>query len=77
VPKLLSPLSRELHSIRRKLDNHLTTRRPLTEGEVKRMVEMLGLMQAEAEVLENRPTVEVSAKALDLARRLEAAGIVP
>ncbi|MGO4124937.1 hypothetical protein AB4Z01_11060 [Inquilinus sp. YAF38] len=75
--KLLSPLSRELHSMRRKLDTRLSSRQPLSEAEVKRMIELLGSMEIEAAALESRPTVAVSEKTLDLARRLEAAGIVP
>ena len=75
--KLLSPLSRELHSMRRTLDTRLTTRQPLREAEVKRMIELLGIMEVEAVALESRPTIEVSERTIDLARRLEAAGIVP
>jgi hypothetical protein len=63
--------------MRRTLDIRLTTRQPLREAEVKRMIELLGMMEVEAVALESRPTVEVSEKTLDLARRLEVAGIVP
>jgi hypothetical protein len=63
--------------MRRVLDTRLETRMPLTVLDVERMVRTLQAMETAAIELEGRPTVMVSEKTLDLARRLEAAGIVP
>jgi hypothetical protein len=59
------------------LDTRLETRMPLTIADVERMVKTLQAMETAAIELEGRPTVNVSERTLDLARRLQAAGIVP
>jgi len=77
MSRLVTLLSSELHVMRRVLDTRLETRMPLTVADVERMVKTLQSMETAAIELEARPTVMVSEKTLDLARRLEAAGIVP
>ncbi|KGM35735.1 hypothetical protein [Inquilinus limosus] len=59
------------------LDTRLETRMPLTIADVERMVKTLQAMETAAVELEGRPTVNVSERTLDLAQRLQAAGIVP
>lgn len=77
MSRLVSLLSSELHVMRRVLETRLETRMPLTVADVERMVKTLQAMETAAIELEGRPTAMVSEKTLDLARRLEAAGIVP
>lgn len=76
MAKLLSPLSSEIFALRRVLDTRLESRIPLTIEDIRRMVEKLTAMEAAAAGLEEHQVVDVSEKALELARRLLAAGIV-
>jgi hypothetical protein len=72
---LLYPLSNELRRLRRELETRLSADQAMSSGDVRRIIEHLTAMETEAVGLEGRPEASVSASALDLARRLQAAGI--
>ena len=75
MASLLYPLSTELFRLRRELESRLDGRQAMSDHDVRRIIDRLTTMQGEAADLEGRPDVSVSASALDLARRLQAAGI--